>query len=310
MWGIKKTLLVTGANGLVGRILYHALKPSYQLILVDNKVGQDPYNRFGLEKAEIDTSLPEGAIHKLDLSLEKERFEEVLRSYKPDCVIHLAGLLENQEPELIKSTNQLIHSNTLEACAKLNIPVIAMSSIMVMYGAAIKNDKIRQILAGMTNQGVPENERLSVNTPLDNSEDNIKAFNPDSFENNLAYIQSKEGLESLAQRLARLNPSSTMIMVRLGWLSIKNPYELEGDVKHSEITACLAKEDMISAMQSIIDAVLSHKIEGYRSYPLISEHPQRWASLAGLERDLGWKPSILITERFGKKAGEAAAAPC
>ncbi|MDF2691566.1 MAG: hypothetical protein K0S29_1421, partial [Gammaproteobacteria bacterium] len=199
MWGIKKTLVIAGANGLIGRILYQTLKSSYKLILIDNKIGEDPYNRYGLERKHIDTEIPNDAIHKIDLSAEKLKFTEALRCYQPACVIHLAGLLENHEPHLIQEKNQLIHSNTLASCAELNIPVIAMSSIMLMYGAAMRNAKIRQVLAGNTDQSFLEQERLSVDHALQNNEVNIKSFNPDNFEKNLAYIKSKEYLESLVR---------------------------------------------------------------------------------------------------------------
>ncbi|MDF2530258.1 MAG: dependent epimerase/dehydratase family [Gammaproteobacteria bacterium] len=301
MLGMRKPLLITGANGLIGRLLCQSLKSNYKLILVDRHIGQDPYNRYGLEKTSPDADIPRDGFHQIDLSLDKKRFAELLQIYKPSCVLHLAGLLENQEPELIKSKNRHIHENVLQACAEACIPLIAMSSIMVLYGTAMQTPKVRLIMENKFHTELLEEERLTVNTPLDNTEATIKAFNPETFEKNLAYIKSKEHLETIAREHASAKPSSTIVAIRLGWCSIKNPFELEGKVPHSEITACLAKEDLLSAIDMLISNIISNKITGYRCYCLISEHPQRWTSLKNIENDLGWKPSVNILERFAIK---------
>lgn len=311
----QKTVVITGANGGIGSLLAKALRPIYKLVLVDNKSGRDTNNRRGIEG--IDEASGPSDILIMDLSKEKEKFSRLLAETHPDCVIHAAGILENQPPDKIQ-LNDAINKTVLEGCAFHSVKLIAMSSVMVMYGEAMYRYKIRSAMACKTTTqftrttGFIETERLSVDAPLLNNEMSLGLFNPDSAESNLAYIQSKERLESLAFDFCKGRDLS-MIMVRLGWvrLSDEHPFKLEGeDNPFSEITACLSTPDFNRFISKLLEAVVNKRLRGYHCYAPVSECTYqgksfRWLSVQNAENDFDWKPVDNILEQHPPKPSES-----
>lgn len=289
-------ILITGANGWIGYNAKIALSEyGYDLILVDKQQGKDLNNRFGIEQSDFNS--PEFTLTKIDLAKEREAFAKLISDTKPDCVIHLAGVLENQTIETIRN-NLTINKNVLEVCAEHKIALIAASSIMVMYGAAMHDEKISKIfkkeLITLT-----EDEKLTVDTPLKNTPQTIQQYDADNWPNNLEYIRGKEELEKLAKQLVSSNYGLTIIAVRFGWSGVKNPYELEGDKQITEIPGYLCQEDLQSFIVKAVQAVLSEseKVTGYKCYAPISIHPQNWLSVQNAEYELGWIPSINTAEK-------------
>lgn len=292
-----QTIVITGANGWIGTNARLALQ-KYNLILIDNKIGTDPSNRFGIEGiANSSKTLP--AHHQfiqLDLVNGYDEFKEILIKYNPDCVIHLAGILEVQDLTKI-DLNNTINNNVLTACAEQQINIIAASSIMVMYGSAMLNEKIRAALQKKLVNFAPA-ERLTVDSPLNNNESTLKLFSEDNWQKNLSYIKTKEKLEVIANNLVKDNKLKTAVCVRFGWSGLKNPYELEGTVEYSETSVYLDQIDLQNFIVNLTEAVMFNKVNGYQCYICVSEHPQRWVDMANAKRDFAWAPTINIVEKY------------
>lgn len=295
---VNPTLVITGANGWVGNNVYQALAPYYHLILVDKQKGCDPHNRYGLERMEKNEGdpLPDTLIQQIDLASEYDKFSKLLDQHKPICVIHLASILENQAEDTIIDKNRRIHTTVLEACAKRSIHVIATSSIMIMYGVALSLPNI----SNLWQNGISDiKHQLDSNTTLNNTEQTIREFDENNWRSNLAYIKSKEFLETQLQVLAKENPNCTMVAIRLGWTGIKNPYELEDkNKKYSEIPFYLDTTDLQQFFVALTEAVLSYKINGYKCYICVSEHAQQWVSIDNVYQELGWKPQVNIESKY------------
>ncbi|MDO8953357.1 MAG: NAD(P)-dependent oxidoreductase [Gammaproteobacteria bacterium] len=295
-------VVITGANGYVGCVLYDLLNSAYDLVLVDNKTGDDPHNRFGLETISPPACSAKSII-PIDLVEERIKFAYLLDECKPDLVIHLAGILENQTPDTITRKNLAINTNVVELCAEKGIKLIAMSSVMVMYGAAMHNAKIKSILERKAIAPLSEEEKIKLNDPLMNTEEAITEFNPGKSEQNFAYIKTKERLEELAQTTVRSKPGLTIAIIRLGWAGIRNPYALEGeDTKFTETSVYLDQIDLRSFMLKLLEAILCGHIEGYHCYCPISKHPQSWISLKACQEELDWEPSVDIIEKYARPA--------
>lgn len=288
-------ILITGANGWIGYNAWVALK-KYQLVLVDNKVGIDSNNRFGIENTDQAT-IAGSQMVIIDLASDSGRvkFEELLKEEKPDCVLHLAGILENRNVKDIEKNN-IITRNVLDICASMQINLIASSSIMVMYGIAVKNKTIKEILFG--NPETKPDQQLTVDTELENSEETTLSFEQEKYQQYWAYIRAKEYLELYAKKLVDKNPKQTIMIVRFGWTGIKNPFELEKNTTFKESTVYLAQEDLQDFLNKVVDAVVAGNIRGYKKYIAVSEHPQRWAEVKNAENDLNWKPRINIIDKY------------
>jgi len=292
----NKTILITGANGWIGRKAYYVLSSLYQkVILVDCHEGEDPFNRFGLEGVES-ANLPVLEIIKLDLVTEKKRFENILAEHHPDCIIHLAAVLENQPPEKIQQ-NDVINHYVLDACTKRNIKVIAASSIMVMYGAAMSSPKIKSLMQGQA-VILDESEKLGVDVPFNNTQESISEFDKDHVEQNLTYIKTKEALENYASHLVEKNNTQTIAIVRFGWTGIENPYLLEGThTRYTQTGIYLDEMDLHNFITELVNAVLFEQVKGFNRYICVSLHPK--GSWVNCKNNFGWMPEVNIEDKFG-----------
>lgn len=290
--------MITGANGWIGRNACHVLR-NHKLVLVDYKKGKDSTNRFGLEEVEnIPLLIKEDDLISMNLATQREEFSQLVTRCNPDCVIHLAGVLENQDLSIINQNN-LINKNVLEVCLQFNIKVIAASSIMTMYGAAMKDPKIRKIFY-REEISLKDEEKLSVNDPFNNTQETIKLLGESSWEKNLTYIKTKERLEYLAKELFQQNSSNTIVLVRFGWTGIRNPFliEKEGNAQTTETTVYVGEKDLHSFLIKLVDAVLQGKISGCKTYICVSNHPQSWVNVENANIDFGWKPIVNIVEEY------------
>jgi len=293
----EQKIVITGANGWIGYNAYKALK-DYQLIMVDNKIGNDSTNRFGIENVDQSAVVNlQIKIIKIDLATTSGsmKFEELLTVEKPDCVLHLAAILENQHIGEIKK-NDIITTNVLDICAKMQIKLIAASSIMVMFDAAVRNQTIKEILFGNTEEKPAY--QLSVDDELENSEEEISQFGKEKNEQYLGYIKTKEYLESYAKKLVEESYDRTIIVVRFGWTGIKSPYELEKNNQLKGSTFYLAQEDLQAFLVRAVQGVLTNKITGFKKYVVVSEHPQRWVTMSNAKEDFNWQPIINIKDKY------------
>jgi hypothetical protein len=168
---------------------------------------------------------------------------------------------------------------------------------MVMYGAAMTDKKIKRIFAREL-LTLEECEKLTIDTPLNNTVQTIKPYDPANYQNNLEYILGKVEMESSAQTLVNSNPELTMVAVRFGWSGAKNPYDLEGDRTLTEIPGYLCQEDLQSFMLKMVQAVLSEKVTGYKCYAPVSLHSQNWVNIKNAEDDLDWVPAVDIVQKY------------
>jgi hypothetical protein len=244
----------------------------------------------------------------MDLADDSGQFAQLCEHTHPDCVIHCAGLLENQEQDKITAINSAINNTVLNTCADHHIDVVAMSSVMVLYSKAMADSKIRAILSKSNHEIISEPERIKANTPVALDPEMLEAFNPDNFSSNLAYIDSKIRAESLAQSIALSHPDLSVVMIRLGWTGFKNPFELEGEAKYSETSVYLDPIDFDNFITALLNKLSYKQLAGYHCFCPISDHPQRWISLEEAHSKLGWSPIVNIVEKYAS-AGASEATP-
>lgn len=104
-------LIVTGGKGFVGKHLQHEIETF--------RGGNKNYDVMYL-----------GSTARLQ---DRDLFEQICRSFKPHCVIHLAGRVggitdnANNQKEFLE-TNLLINTNVIRTVDKLRIPTVSLSS--------------------------------------------------------------------------------------------------------------------------------------------------------------------------------------
>ena len=325
----RPRLLITGANGFLGRICYHELKDDFEISLVDRAVGVDARNRFALEgvgQPKVDTAagaaasavadstssqllhsllIPESSVHQLDLSSQSSEFDSLLQDLRPSIVLHLANVLESSSVELIL-LNDAINSTVLELCVKRSIKLVCASSIMVLYGAVMNDALLSRVLRMDSTAHVPSSARLHSGTVLDNTEQSIRLYSPSGWLQNLTYMQTKERLEAKSQLMVQqAGEETTIVCVRFGWASIRRAEEIEqhgamdasaSESRISETSIVLSTADLRSFVSRLLHGVSSGSVRGFRVYSAVSEHPQRWVCLEREREEFGWTPAVLNSE--------------
>jgi len=125
----SKTVLVTGANGLLGQKLIEQLKGKEEYRLLASGLGgcRLPEHWKGFDWVSMDVT---------DLYRVKEVFEE----YKPDVVIHTAAMTqvddcENQREEAVRQNVDAVR-NLVEVCGFYNTHLIHLSTDFIFDGQA------------------------------------------------------------------------------------------------------------------------------------------------------------------------------
>ncbi len=102
-------VLVTGANGFVGRALCEAL--------INNNIRVS-----AIVRSLVEGKMPLGEIYQIDLT-DSVRVKKLFRILQPDFVIHLAGSknrsLHSEDFNKIYTNNVLISMNVIDACLSL-----------------------------------------------------------------------------------------------------------------------------------------------------------------------------------------------
>lgn len=131
-----ETVLVTGANGMLGQDLVQILRDAgYQVIETD--------------------------IHNLDI-IDLSQVEMVLMNYKPDYVVHCAAYTNVDKAEEDVETARLINSvgteNVAKICAKINCALVYISTDYVFDGSGKEPYQPSDIANPLNNYGLTKFE--------------------------------------------------------------------------------------------------------------------------------------------------------
>lgn len=122
----KKTILVTGSNGLLGQKIIYALKDIQGVFCISTSRGE---NRMRIQEGYVYESL--------DISDETE-VQRIIEKYKPDAVIHTAALTNvdacESRREEAKRLNVDAVAFLIAACKKYNTHLVHLSTDFVFDG--------------------------------------------------------------------------------------------------------------------------------------------------------------------------------
>ena len=128
-------ILVTGGAGYIGgTFAYEALKNNHNVLALDNFSNSKPEQIKKL-KSIFNKNF---SFHEIDLSIQSNELSECLKEFKPDVVVHFAGLKavgESQSNPIKYWDNNVVSSiNLLKAMAENCIKKLIFSSSATVYG--------------------------------------------------------------------------------------------------------------------------------------------------------------------------------
>ena len=128
-------ILVTGGAGYIGGTFsYEALKNNHNVLALDNFSNSKPEQIKKL-KSIFNKNF---SFHEMDLSIQTMSYLSVLKEFKPDVVVHFAGLKavgESQSNPIKYWDNNVVSSiNLLKAMAENSIKKLIFSSSATVYG--------------------------------------------------------------------------------------------------------------------------------------------------------------------------------
>ena len=128
-------ILVTGGAGYIGgTFAYEALKNNHNVLALDNFSNSKPKQIKKL-KSIFNKNF---SFHEIDLSIQSNELSECLKEFKPDVVVHFAGLKavgESQSNPIKYWDNNVVSSiNLLKAMAENCIKKLIFSSSATVYG--------------------------------------------------------------------------------------------------------------------------------------------------------------------------------
>ena len=127
-------ILVTGGAGYIGGTFsYEALKKNHKVLALDNFSNSKPEQIDKLKSFNKNFEFSE-----MDLSIQTDLLSESLKRFKPDVVVHFAGLKavgESQNNPIKYWDNNVVSSiNLLKAMTENNIKKLIFSSSATVYG--------------------------------------------------------------------------------------------------------------------------------------------------------------------------------
>ena len=128
-------ILVTGGAGYIGgTFAYEALKNNHNVLALDNFLNSKP-EQINKLKSIFNKNF---SFNEIDLSIQNNELSECLREFKPDVVVHFAGLKavgESQSDPIKYWDNNVVSSiNLLKAMAENGIKKLIFSSSATVYG--------------------------------------------------------------------------------------------------------------------------------------------------------------------------------
>lgn len=102
---MKKSLLITGGSGYLGKSLISALSSTYNVVVLQNR------KKFNVAKNKV--KVVDGSLENI------ANWEKNLANI--DIVIHLAGVTHSRDPEVYKKINTIGTENLVKYCKKYRI---------------------------------------------------------------------------------------------------------------------------------------------------------------------------------------------
>lgn len=289
------TILITGANGLLGRVFAKYLKTlGHNIIGIDHTPQHTVSTRFLRDGAEKSTLLQEaffGEYYLADVT-EKDKVEEIIsRIDKIDIVIHLAAVMEGEEASLIEHVNNEGTKNIFELCKKYDIKqIIYASSIMTILDKLLNEEPYCHINMGDYQGILSEIPKISVS---------CRAMPPNASDSVRAYINSKFHGETIGKEYVQHAIST--VSLRFGAISAMNiPYD-----EKKLLPIWCSHEDACRFVQCVIEKLQSTLQPFSQTYYVCSQHK---FSCVDLENDLGFSPlddssAILLAHQATAKEG-------
>jgi len=209
----RKNILITGASGTLGQLAYkHFIKSPGKYRVYATDIDQKPSPRYQLEE-QLEKPKPQfkkDHFTPCDIT-DPDAIEKLFsdKEFEFDVVIHLAAVLEDQPPEVIKKVNVKGAKNVINACVNHNVKrIIIASSIMVVYDY-FEKEPYRQFKT-------KELEKLPEDITLITMDDDPKPFSGST--NGKAYSLSKLTVEEYAKNISKTKDISIFIS-RFFWVN-------------------------------------------------------------------------------------------
>lgn len=207
-------ILITGANGLVGRVTAEYLaEQGFQMVGIDKDKESQISARFHMtqdtENVILKRKFP-GEFYVADITNENELQSIIDKTGKPDIVIHLAAALENQPAEVIYKVNVLGTENIFKMCFKNDIQRVIFSSSLILLRELCATTEPYRSIYNNTYTGMPHEitkiiEEYPFTLSVTEATDSVKAYtNSKLIAEDIARRWSSYGIASIAMRLGAL----------------------------------------------------------------------------------------------------------
>lgn len=273
-----KKILITGANGLLGRIFAEYLSEmGYQVFGIDYADEGTPSKRFIVDGAMNSPLLKKpfcGKFNKTDITVMDSLRETINKMGKIDIVIHLATAGETETAETIKHINETGTKNMFHICDEEKIQKIVFASSIMVVGGKLLNEEPYCFI----NEGA----YAKVPTDLKKITADCRAMPKEPIPAIEAYITSKFKGEDLALDYVKKGISTTCL--RFGAISSTDvPYDTPGlrSIWCSHRDAChfvgLSVENLINSI-----------VPSLHTYYVCSHNDYIWVDMVSAERELGF----------------------
>jgi dTDP-4-dehydrorhamnose reductase len=279
-----KNILITGANGLIARIVAKRLnKTGYNLFGVDIDPQGVPSFRFQRENNTNNALLqecPYTAYYQVDMTVKYQFAEVITKIGQIDCVIHLAGVSDNETPAKIKKINEGGTQTLFDICQEQKIDnVILASSVMTVWGKLVDDKIYLQDAKSLTRVNV-----TAVHIPKDIS---LPL---------LAYINSKVSMEKIALQSYNTYQISSVCM-RIGAVSCDNSTYADAGVN----TIWCSHADIASFTEHAVVALTAMVLPFFGVYYVCSANEDCWVDMEGAKKDIGFEPCAYPAKKLASE---------
>lgn len=261
-------ILITGANGLLGRIFAkHLAGQNHTIVGIDQAALGTPSMRFILDQAETSPLLKEaftGKYFKLDIT-DKNKLLSLLDDIgKIDVVIHLAGLMETAPIEFIKKVNFLGTENIYSCCKIKGISKIIYASSIQTISGKLRDDLYRNIHLGIFQKDLDKIPKIDAN---------CRCLPEKTTDSMIAYIESKYFGEDTAR--SSVKDGLSTICLRFGAISSNNTPYSEPEL----LPIWCSHQDACRGLDHAIDKLVNTDDYFTRNYYVCSSHPRLWLEM-------------------------------